>query len=98
MAVQLPHLVPTIRRLERLVGAPLETAIGRGQGVDVLLLAAQARRRGINTATWARGAMVHACNLPTRRDVQSLRSAVARLEANLEELGRRLEDEQEARR
>jgi hypothetical protein len=95
MTVSRPRVLSTVRQFERLVGRPLEDSIGEGHGVDVLLLTAKLWSQGMDAMMQARSRVMHLCDIPTRRDVQSLISSVARLEAMLEELDRRVEDAEE---
>jgi hypothetical protein len=98
MTVSRPRLLSTVRQFERLVGRPLEDSIGQGQGVDALLLTAKMWSHGIDAMMQARSRVMHLCDIPTRRDVQSVISSVARLEAMLEELARLVEDAAESTR
>jgi hypothetical protein len=93
--VTLPGFVPTVRRVERAVGAPLERAIARGQGIDALVFVSTATRRGRRAVTRVQDVAIHLMDLPTRRDVRS--AALARLEAKVEELAERLDEEEESR-
>lgn len=98
MGLSRPRFVPTVQRIERAVGGPIERRIGEGQGVGALLLAGRLSRRGLGVIGWARGAAVHTLNLPTARDVRHVRTAVARLETRLEELCEQVAESQEPRR
>jgi hypothetical protein len=90
MATQRSRFLRTVMRAERAIGAPVEAAIGRGEGVDVLLAVNKLSRRGLSAAGWVRGSAVHLFGLPTRGDARSLMAAIARLDAAVEELTARV--------
>lgn len=94
---KLPHFVPTVRKIERAVGEPLEKAIQRGQGIEVLVVAQKVTRQSRRVITRFQNVGIHLMNLPTRRDVRSVNASVARLEAKVEELSEQL-DEREGTR
>jgi hypothetical protein len=98
MGLSRPRFVPTVQRIERAIGGPIEQRIGQGQGVSAMLLAGRLSRRGLGVIGWARGAAVHTLNLPTAPDVRDVKTAVARLETRLEELCEQVAEIQEPRR
>ena len=94
---RLPGFVPTVRKLERAVGEPLERAIQRGQGIEALVLAGKVTRRGRRAIGRVQNVGIHLMNLPTRRDVRSVNASVARLEAKVEELSEQLDEREGSR-
>ena len=87
-----PAWMRAVIRAERTISGPITRASNSREAAEVLLLVARSARITRNAAERARGAVVHALDLPSHRDLQLLDAKVERLQRALEDISTRDQD------
>ena len=90
-----PLWLKLVLRLERTVGAPVETVLHSDAYFDVLAELGRTRRRLIDATEGVSKRVLHLANLPAGTDIRRVREQLAGVERRLIELSKEL-DEQRA--
>ena len=92
MAAEQPAWLKLVLRLERAIGAPVESAVRSDAYFDLLTRANRARARLLDAGeTWTQE-WLHLLNLPAASDVRKLREQLSRVERQLASLARTVDD------
>jgi hypothetical protein len=87
-----PLWLKTVHRLERAIGAPVESAVRSDAYFDTVAQANRARSRAIEAVELLSRRCLHLFNLPAGTDVRRVREQLARMERRLNALTEELED------
>ena len=87
-----PAWLRAVLRAERTVGGPLTRVSNSQEAADVMLVLARGARFGLEATERVRGAVVHALDLPSHRDLQLLDAKVERLQRALDDLAAEREE------
>lgn len=97
MANERPLWRKAIDAVEHPVGSRLENLVQDGRFLDVVAVATHLQRRLGRRLEGAQRRLLHIGNLPASTDVAQLSAQVARLERQLRDVSKRLEDEEDGR-
>jgi hypothetical protein len=86
MSSNQPLWLRAVYRLERAVGAPIESAVRSDTYFDIVAVVTRASAKTRRTAEGASRRALHLVNLPAGSDVRRLREQLSRMERRLNEL------------
>jgi hypothetical protein len=91
-----PRWRSAFNAVERRIGEPLESAVATREFAGLLGLAARLQRTTSRTVEQSLSWWLHQWGMPSRTDIREVSRAVTRVERQLRDLSRDLEDRQEA--
>jgi hypothetical protein len=92
MAPTQPRWLQLVQRLERAIGAPVESAVRSDGYFDALAQAHRLRTRLTGYVETLQQEWLHLFNLPAGTDVRRLREQLARMERELARIAKELEE------
>ncbi len=92
---QAPLWLDAVRRLERLIGVPVERIVTSDAYFDALPELRRAQAQMADIVARATDEWFRLCNLPAGSDVRRMREQLSRMERQLEKLTKELADRQD---
>jgi hypothetical protein len=97
MSSQGPLWLKVVHRLERAVGAPVESAVRSDTYFDVVAVVTRASGKAKRTAESVSRRGLHLLNLPAGSDVKRVREQLLRMERRLNQLTENVEEMEDGR-
>ena len=91
-----PFWLEAVRRLERAIGVPVESAVRSDTYFDLVTQANRARARLTRTFEEVSEQWLHLFNLPAASEVRRLREQLGRVERQLNRVAKDIADQEEA--
>jgi hypothetical protein len=97
MANERPLWLKLVLRAERAIGGPVESAVHSDTYFDLIAELNRAKRRVTNAAEGVSKRVLHLANLPAGTDIRRVREQLARVERQLIQLSKQLDEQRMAR-
>jgi hypothetical protein len=97
MANERPLWLKLVLRAERAIGGPVESAVHSDTYFDLIAELNRAKKRVTNTAEALSKRVLHLANLPAGTDIRRVREQLARVERQLIQLSKELDEQRMAR-
>jgi hypothetical protein len=97
MANKRPLWLKLVLRAERAIGGPVESAVHSDTYFDLIAELNRAKKRVTNTAEAVSKRVLHLANLPAGTDIRRVREQLARVERQLIQLSKELDEQRMAR-
>jgi hypothetical protein len=98
MAQEKSPWLAMVQRLERAIGVPVEKAVRSDAYFDLVTQATRMRKQLTDTLETATAEWLSLFNLPAGSDIRKLREQLSRVERQLAELSKRVEDREDGDR